>query len=397
MPSAPLFYQPLVQARVLMTPIHFESQSAPPVDTDVFMAQKAGAEMTDKASKDEKFGPKMQGILRGFENAQAGLPGSKTLDLIQFSYDEPGYIANRVATTLRLHPELFDTASPDQAAEVGAKLVQEATKELAENPGMKAVGDTLEVAPDATYLLRQHWEGNELGVDDAAYLGVTAARELQRAVTPLPPDATSPLDWIEQGTVWKLGMWPGAASKTAAALGIKLDAKAVEDTVAGWRDNMQAVEPKAVGPVKAVSALLGAAGMGGTEEDALASTYAVLQGTPLEGVPAGIAQAIVTSRGIAPDKKEYLANRIVETGGSEGNVAGLLAEIDKLTPPKPPGPVDPPGPGPGGPVDPPKTDPDPGGPVDPPKPEPDPGGPVDPPGPTPDPAPAPTPAPDPAP
>ena len=119
MPTAPLFYQPLVHARVLATPIG---------DTTVFDAQKVQAELTQENYK--KFGPAMDGILRGFEGLQAGLPGSKTLDVIQFAYDDAGYIANRVATTLRLHGSMFDAASPDQAAEMGAKLVEEANKEL---------------------------------------------------------------------------------------------------------------------------------------------------------------------------------------------------------------------------------------------------------------------------
>jgi hypothetical protein len=363
MPTAPLFYQPLVQARVLATPIG---------DTTVFDAQKVQAELTQENYK--KFGPAMDGILRGFENLQGGMPGSKTLDVIQFSYDDSGYLANRVATTMRLHPEMFDAASPDQAAEMGAKLVEEANKELATNPGMRAVGDTLEVAPDVTHILRKHWEGAEpLHAEEAAYLGVTASRELQRAVTPLAPDATHPqLQWIEDATAWKLGMWQGAASSTIKALGVKADAAEVEKVVDGWRTNMQAVEPKVVGPLDSLTRLLAVAGVKGTDDASRIAAYQMLQGTPLDGVPAGMASAIVGAQQLPADKAGYIGGRIVETGGSQGNITGLLAELELMkrppgTPPPgnpPPGGEEPPPPGP-------PSEPPPGGepppPVQPPK------------------------------
>lgn len=387
MPSAPLFYQPLVHARVLATPIG---------ETDVFEAQKVQSELTQKNYKE--YGPAMDGILRGFEGMQAQMPGSKTLDVIQFSYDDAGYIANRVATTLRLQPQLFDTASPDQAAEMGAKLVQDAQKELENNPGMRAVGDTLEVAPDITHIMRKHWEGKQpLHAEEAGYLGVSASRELQRSVTPLEPDATHPqLQWIEDATAWKLGMWPGMVSKTVAALGIKADAAEVEKLVDGWRSDMQPIEPKVIEPIASLTALLGEAGIAGTDDAARVAAYQVLQGTPLEGVPAGIAQSIIATNKLPEDKTGYVASRIVETGGTAGNISGLLAELELM---KRPPPVQPPGeppaggdgpppPGPPAPTPPPGEEPPkPVEPPDPAPPKPEEPAPVDPPKDKPAPAP----------
>jgi hypothetical protein len=351
MPSAPLFYQPLVQARVLATKIG---------DTTVFDAQRATSDAVNKAYQDPKFRPKMDAIMRGFEGLQAELPGSRTLDSIQFAFDDAGYIANRIGTTLRLQQGLFDTASPDQAAEIGAKLVIEAQKELAEQPGMRAVGDTLEVDPDVTFLLKQHWEGNDLGAVQAAYVGYTASRELQRAVTPLAPDATHPtLQWVEDASMRMLGLWPGAASRTAAAIGIKADGVQVEQIIDGWRQNMDEFEPKMEQPIRSLTAILGAAGITGTDDAARAAAFQVLQSTPLEGVPAGIAQGIVATNELAPDKAGYFAGRIVETGGTAGNIAGMLAEIELM---KRPPPVDPP---PGGTEPPPGGGTPPPGPVDP--------------------------------
>jgi hypothetical protein len=370
MPSAPLFYQPLVQARVLATPIALPNAEP----TNVYAAQKAQSDLVNEAYQNPKFRPKMDAIMRGFEGLQAQMPGSRSLDHIQFAFDSSGYVGNRVATAMRLHPNLFESASPDQAAEIGATLVQEATKELAENPGMRAAGDTLEVAPDATALLKSHWEGDDLSTGDVAYLGVTASRELQRSVTPIEPDTVHPtLQWVEDGTMWMLGMWPGAASKTAAALGLKAEAAQVESMVDGWRSNMASVEPKAEQPIKSLTAILGAAGITGTDTAAYDAAYQVLQGTELDGVPAGIAQGIVATNELPEDQVGYFAGRIVETGGTAGNVKGMLAEIElakRPVPVDPPGEVDPPSgeePPPAGPPsgeEPPGTDPKP--PVDPP-------------------------------
>jgi hypothetical protein len=365
MPSAPLFYQPLVTARVLATPVG---------ETTVYDAQQAQAKQVQEAYENPKYQPKMDAIMRGFEGLQASMPGSKSLDHIQFSFDDDGYVANRVTTAVRLHPDLFDGASPDQAAQIGASLVQEAQKELAENPGMRAAGDTLEVAPDATRLLKAHWEGDDLGAGDVAYLGVTAARELQRAVTPLDPDTTSPdKQWIEDATMWTMAMWPGAASRTAAAIGLKTDAAQVDEIVKGWRENMEAVEPKVVAPMQSLGSILGAAGITVNDDAAYDAAYQVLQGSPLDGVPAGIAQGIVAHNELPADQSDYFAGRIVETGGTAGNVKGLLAEIELAKRPPPVDPPDgeqPPGeePPPDGKVpdgeEPPGTDPKP--PVDPP-------------------------------
>ncbi len=367
MPTAPLFYQPLVMARV---------QTAKIADTTVIDSFQAGQKQINEAYQNPKFRPAIDGIVAGFTKLQDSLPGSRTLEQPQFAFDENQYIANRVMTTMRLHPNLFDATSPDQAAEIGVKLVDEAKKELAENPGMRAVGDTLEVAPDVTRLFQKHWEGGELSTGDVAYLGVTASRELQRSVTPLEPDATHPqLQWIEDSSAWLLGMWPGAASRTAAALGLKADGKEVEKIVDAWRGDMQAVEPKVVQPLQSLTALLGAAGISGSDEAAGAAAFQVLQSTPLEGVPAGIAQSLVGHNKLPADKSDYLASRIVETTGSPGNIKGLLAEIELM---KQPPPVEPPPgggtPPPGGgtpPPGPPNPEPPPGGttppPVDPPK------------------------------
>jgi hypothetical protein len=369
-------------------------------------AQQAQSKLVNEAYQNPKFRPKMDAIMRGFEGLQSQIPGSTTLDHLQFAFDETGYAANRVTTAMRLHANLFDTASPDQAAEIGAKLVQSAQEELATNPGMRAVGDTLEVAPDASQLLKAHWEGDELGQGDVAYLGVTAARELQRAVTPLEPDSTHPqLQWVEDATMWTLALWPGAASKVAEAIGLKTEVAQVDEIVAGWRGNMAMVEPKVEQPMQSLAGILGAAGIVVNDDNAYDAAFQVLQGSELAGVPVGLAQGIVATNELPADETPYYAGRIVETGGTAGNVKGLLAEIELA---KRPTPVDPPAgqePPPGGDPpppagtpggeDPPGTEPKP--PVDPPS-DPDPdagtGDPVDPPGdPVSDPAPDPDPDP----
>jgi hypothetical protein len=343
-------------------------------DTTVADSFQQQQKLINEAYANPKYRPAIDGIVAGFTKLQGELPGSKTLEQPQFAFDEAGYVANRVMTYSRLHANQFDAASPDQAAEMGAKLVEEAKKELAEHPGMKAVGDTLEIDPRHTAILKHHWEGNQLSAGDVAELGVTAARELQRAVTPLEPDATHPqLQWVEDSSAWLLGMWPGAASKTAEALGLKADGAEVEKIVEAWRGDMNAVEPKVVQPLQSLTAILGAAGITANDKAAYDAAFQVLQSSPLEGVPAGIAQSIVGHNKLPPEASDYLAGRIVETTGSPGNIKGLLAEIELM---KQPPPVDPPG----GPTPPPDGGTPPPGP---PNPEPPPGGttppPVDPP------------------
>ncbi len=366
MPTAPLFYQPLVMARVQTTQVGKANV------IDSFNQQQ---KLIGEAYQNPKFRPAIDGIVTGFTKLQEQLPNSRTLETPQFAFDDEGYVANRVMTTMRLHPNLFDTASPDQAAEIGAKLVEEAKKELGEDRIMRAAGDTLEFTPRATLMLKHAWEGNELDSDSVAELGINAARELQRSVTPLEPDATHPtLQWIEDATANALGMWDGVAAETASALGLKADPAKVAKSVEAYRSWFATKNPQAASHISSLGALLGSAGISGSDDKAAAAAFQVLQGGPLDGVPASIAQGIVGYNTLPPDAKDYIAGRIVETTGSSGNVKGLLAEIELM---KRPVPVDPPGggtpppdggtppPGGGEPVPPPGGETPP--PVDPPK------------------------------
>ena len=392
MPNAPLFYQPIVMARVAMTALG-SSTVGETYDSQVNVkldANKAGGYDVSPATAGAKEflagenGAKLNDMVQGMANLQHAMPGSTPLRGFQIATNESGWAANRVMTALSNHPDLLDGASPDQAERITAGLITSATKELAGNPGMMTSGGVVEVAPNLVPTLAKHLlDPTPLTAPEAALLTAQTSFALHQAVTPLPPDTQSKGQWIEDATDNLLAMWPGASTRTAAALGIKVDAKELEAAATAMRTEFFKSDP--AGPASgSMVALLGAAGIDPAKDTAYDAAYQVLQGGPLESVPGGIAQAIVGHGKLDPAKTEYIAGRIVETGGSPGNVNGLLAELEAMRGgaggPKPePGPEPAPAPGPA------------------PGPTPDPGPePVPAPGPAPAPTPNPEPAPDPS-
>jgi len=375
MPSAPLYYQPLVRAKIETTPLgdstlydarqnqfNFSFSKAP--GSDQYMINPETPMATKLAQSD--FAPVLAQYLTGVENLQKAMPGSKALEGIQIARDDSGWIANRVETFLRNHPEALDTASPDQAGEIAKNLIQQAGKELEARPGMMLSGATMEVAPDIAAVLEKHWIGESpLSTEEATALGVKTMRELQHAVTPTPPDAQTPLQWIENASAELLATWPGSVSKTVEALGVKADAAAVDKLAGEWRKEITTSAPHAEG-ARSVSALLGVAGISPDDAAARDAAFQALQANPLEGVPLGIAQAIVGNAKLPEEASGYLAGRIAETGGTDGNIKGLLAEIEAMRQ-SVPAPAPAPAPGPPEPA-PPEPEPEPA----PPAPEPEP-------------------------
>lgn len=360
MPSVPLYYQPLVLARALAAPVDDAGTTAIAAHT----AQ-------DAIGQQEYADPKKQPIMQNLVAGITSLPGAKDLGNFNFSFDDTGYVAHRVVTAVSAHPELFDMASPSEAAQIGAGLVKQARAELTEPTSIRITGNTIDFAPSMTRILKAHWDGEETKPEDAATVGIEFARAAQHAVTPLPPDSTHPkLQWLEDATAWTFATWPGVASQVAGQLGFKVDPKAVDPIVEQRRGMLDFFDPKAAPAVRALGALLGAVGVSTKDPASGDRAYDMLQSTPLDDVPAGIAHAIVQAAKLPEDAVQYFASRIVESGGSEGNIAGLVAEIESLKPkPKPdpakPAPADPAQPAPADPADPAPADPAPPAPADP--------------------------------
>lgn len=368
MPSAPLFYQPLIRAQIASTKIG-ESTIGDAIERNAnfaFLPPPEGSDqrdikpMTKTAEQvaQSPLGEKLVATMTAIEGLQQATQGSQLLTGIKLAVDDEGWIANRVETMLDNHPDLLDSADMEGATKVALQLAEQARAELAADPGMKLSGGTLEIAPKGTVAFEKLWIGEQpLSTDEQAFMGVTLGRELQHAVTPAPADTTSTIQWVEDGTAEMLALWPGAATKVAQALGLAdtpEGATALEATVNEWRNQALTATPSAQGN-QSLMALLGAAGIDGSADTARDAAFQVLQGTELGGVPGSIAAALVGANKLPEEATGYIAGRIVETAGVPGNVTGLIAELDHLNQPpqpptEPPPPVEPP------PVEPPPAD-----------------------------------------
>jgi hypothetical protein len=231
-------------------------------------------------------------------------------------------------------------ASPADAARMAAGLITKLESEYAARNGgdLELVGDTLMVAPEtSSFIGKQLTAPETVSAKEAASFSALVNREMQRAVTP-PGPGSAPVAWLEDATAQLLSVWPGSIEATAALLGMKADA--VEIAAAAGEVRAATLTGPAQQGVNSLSRLLRSAGLDATSTGARESAFELLQRAPVEAVPGAIAQAIVGTNDLDPTKTEYLAGRIIETGGSEGAVSGLIAELSGLakapTPPTPP-------------------------------------------------------------
>ncbi|MCW2956448.1 MAG: hypothetical protein JWO69_1317, partial [Thermoleophilia bacterium] len=169
MPSAPLYYQPIVQARIAMTPIG--STPDGPVTIHDAVERNLNFEFVDPGNGSERMvqpttdaavkfvqeqgeaATEFAKYLTGVETLQKASPNSQVFDRVQIAQDETGWIANRVQTAFRNHPGLLDQASPDQAEDIAKNLAEQAKAEWAKRPGIMASGTTLEMGATAAQVL----------------------------------------------------------------------------------------------------------------------------------------------------------------------------------------------------------------------------------------------------
>lgn len=343
MPTAPLFYRPLLDAQfrataVGDTTIGAASRTQPSfaygVSSDTgkpaFAPRTEGGEALAKSD----MGAAASGTLAGIASLLEGRVGSR-LAQVGFSTDPSSYVASRALVALANHPELFDTASPDQAASIGANMVSQLARESGSRLAAYS-GGALDISPDVTGVLAKAWKKQPVAVDEAVAVGYHVGRELERAVTPLPADAQTRLQWIEDATAETLALWPGTVSRTAAALGVTADAAKVEELAGQWRQ-LALTQGGNAGANRALGALLTLAGVDLARIEDRQRADAVLQQRPLDEVPGALATAIADNLKLAPDRTGWIAGRIVETGGEPGNVGGLAAELVALAKPTPGG------------------------------------------------------------
>lgn len=266
-------------------------------------------------------------LIGGIGALQAELPGAAPVARYQFGTSAAGDIANRIDTYLGNHPDALNGLDPSSAAAFGQQLVAAARQDIDAPGGLRVAGGTMDVEEGATRLLMRHAEGSEpLHVGEAIELARDVQHEVQRTVTPVPVDSTSPISWIDEATHRVASLWPGAVAHTAKVLGISEEFDAIEQAVKDER-----LASRFEGPgnehVRSLVMMLNASGINTAEADASTAAFDVLQARPLEDVPAALAGALLTHAKLPLDSVDYFAQRIAESGGSPGNVRGVIAQI----------------------------------------------------------------------
>lgn len=336
MPSGPLFYPPLVDAYAKSVPVG-----------DVPAVDRAAAQVNFAVAPKEPGGEKQLAPLTkaaealvgakdgaaavlttigGLDKLHSSRAGAAAIQLFKLAEDDAGYVANRTVTLVDSHKEDFEYSDLEQASAQGKDFARQALGELQSNVNARFSGNTLDLGPKLAATLRKSWKGEAIAAEEAMLFGVNVARELERAVTPLPPDkAHRVLQWVEDGTVDLLSVWPGHLGATVAAAGIKTDPKAfakLEPEVRAAVLGGQNADSN-----RALAGVLGLAGVDANKADQREQAAKLLQEVPLEQVPVSLAKGIIEHRKLPADKLEWLAGRIVDLGGRPGNVGGLAAEL----------------------------------------------------------------------
>lgn len=336
MPSAPLYYAPLVHAHIAATPIgkttfgdavnaQANFQLAKNEDGSLAITPASlGAQNLVKGPPGKDGVPQAIG---GLVALMSGRPGAR-LSEVRLSEDALGYVANRTITFFGKHPDVLDTASPEQAVDIARKVATDIEKEAAQ-AGTRIADGTLDVSPEVTAVLKKNWAGKDpLSAAEALTVTSQVNREVERATSPLPPDATSTrLQWLEEASQQTLALWPGASTRTAQALGLKVDPKELEAAAAAGAKQLAGDG----GANQSLQGLLTLAGVNAANAGHAQQATALLQSTDLEQVPLVLGSRIVEVMKLPAERAEWVASRILEVGGHPGNVGGLAAELRELS------------------------------------------------------------------
>lgn len=381
MPSAPLYYTPLLVAAMRSGPLG-AGTVASAADSGLRFALKPTAtgqgllvpedgnptSLAMLKENGDRVGATMQG-LSSLVNARAGVAN---ITGVSFALEPESYAGARTLSHFSGASSEFEYRSPDdiraRSAEVANALLQDGQN----RPAAWSPTGQLDVGPEITSILVSAWEKKPVAARDAALAALKLNVEMERATT---PNRSEQLAWLDEGAVQTLAGNPGNIANTVKALALGVDDAAVAEAAAGIRKEIAAGSAEA----KATAKLLTMAGLDPDKPTDSEAVIGMLQLRPTEEVPLAIAAGIVAANKLPSEKASWVATRIVETGGIEGNIDGLAAQIRELSAPvvptpEPPVPVPAPTPAPA------------------PAPEPAPA-----PAPAPDPVPTPSPAPDPAP
>ncbi|MBC7644542.1 MAG: hypothetical protein H7123_05395, partial [Thermoleophilia bacterium] len=348
MPTNPLYYQPLVRASARSIPLgestldavankqgQFRFQETTPGQERQIMPITEGAAAL---TTDPQFRAGIEKTFTGLTALTDARRGAR-LEGVQLALDNDGYLANRAFSVLSTNPNLFDTDTPDQAAQRTGGIVDQ----IRQGGAVTSItGGVLDLPPAVTSLLQQSWKGEvPVAVTDAAMAALQVNREIEKAATPAVQglknqDDVTNTTWLSGSAATTLAMWNGSTSTMTKALGFAVDDTKVEEAVTRWRTDLQKVGPES-GGLTALNRLLGMAGLDPAKADQLAIAHDVLQ-SPDGQIHVSLAARIIDNLKLPVDKTQWLSSRIVDLGGRPGNIDGLQAEVAKLLPPTNPEP-----------------------------------------------------------
>lgn len=358
MPTAPLYYAPYMRAIYESTKLgdHTvgelrDQQLNYATGTDAtgkrqVVPVSAAATKYDAEHPEESAALKAS-LIDGFSTLQSELPGAVPVRRYQIATSYAGSAANRIMTHIDHHPELVNEMTPDQAREQAQTLVGAVPNDISGSP-VKVAGDIVDVDSPVTALLQRQAAGKELLTpDEAAAVAWEFGREVQRTVTPAPLDEETALSWLDRAESVTASHWAGATAHVAKAMGLSTDFDKLEELAAKER-----ARDAEGGPTASLGKLLAAARIDPSKPEDATRAFDALQAVPADQMHVGLMQAVVGEAKLPPDTVSGYADRLLETGGSAGNVQGLLDTIElakrdaKPPPPAneaPPGETPPPG------------------------------------------------------
>jgi len=294
------------------------------------------ADATDAAkalARDERLAPGIERTLTGLHALHDARKGAAGIGELKMATDEAGFVANRSMTLVDNHFDKFEYKNLEEAYAGGEAFAAQAEKELPR--GAVFSGKALDLAPAHTATLKKAWEGKKpLTPEEVFRFGKDVARELERAVTPLPPESSvkPEFQWYEDSTIDVLHAWTGNIAATAKAAGLEADPKALAKLEGAYRGEMLQVPEN-----QALVKVLDLAGIDAANPEHRSRATGLLQDVTLDAVPASLAGGIIEARHLPPDKADWLTGRLLDLGGRPGNVDGLRAELEKIPPIKPRG------------------------------------------------------------
>ena len=168
MPTAPLYYQPLVQAAIQSVPLGSSTLGAVARQQGsfAFIAPAPGAERQIHPVTEAALAIATDPALKvGVEKSMTGIAGltdarrGARLDGINLNLTDEGYIASRTLMTIRDNPMRLDMASPDEAAAMAQNIMQQVARSGTQRPVIQGGVLDRSPRPDRGWVsrCRLHW------------------------------------------------------------------------------------------------------------------------------------------------------------------------------------------------------------------------------------------------